>query len=284
MYKKILTPLDGSKLAEQILPYVRLLAEKYAIPVELLRVDESATPSTQAARYLAMIAERDFPAPKRAEQIVERGNPAEVIVERGSRDPATLIAMATHGLSGTQRWFLGSVAYKVLHRGRNPLLLVRPVEQGATTDAAVIKTLIVPLDGSGLAEKILPHVAFLAKKLNLEVQLMRAYDAPAQSHLVGDGLVLDVLKQIRQGVQKSVDEYLRGKSEELQAQGVERAIAVGVEGDAAGQIIDIGRKTENNLIAMSTHGRSGLGRWVLGSVTERVVHHSRDPVLVIRPE
>jgi nucleotide-binding universal stress UspA family protein len=71
--------------------------------------------------------------------------------------------------------------------------------------------------------------------------------------------------------------------QQLRAEGLENVISTSIEGDPAGEIIDIARKTPKNLIAMSTHGRSGVRRWVFGSVAEKVIQHSGDPVLVIRP-
>jgi nucleotide-binding universal stress UspA family protein len=70
--------------------------------------------------------------------------------------------------------------------------------------------------------------------------------------------------------------------QELRTEGLEQVLPMAIEGDPAGEIIDLANTTPNSLIAMSTHGRSGIGRWVLGSVAEKVVQHSRDPVLLIR--
>jgi nucleotide-binding universal stress UspA family protein len=81
-----------------------------------------------------------------------------------------------------------------------------------------------------------------------------------------------------------VETYLERKSQELRAQGLERVCSTVSEGDPAAEIIDLALKTPDNLIAMSTYGRSGVGRWVLGSVAEKIVQHSRDPVLIVRPQ
>src|SRR5574341_710542 len=132
MYTKILVPLDGSKLAEQILPYARLLAETFAAPVELLRVHPAEShaaywPPLPNREYLRHIAARYLPAALRVDFNETEGEPAEVIVNRARRDRGCLIAMATHGISGMRRWFLGSVASKVVQAAANPLLLIRPV-------------------------------------------------------------------------------------------------------------------------------------------------------------
>jgi len=160
MYKSILVPLDGSKLAEGVLPYARFLAEALKLPVDLLHVRDRQTvaPSlypTQGADYLRRVA-AGLPASLEVSCAVESGSAAEAILDRGSKDPAALIAMATHGQTGARRWLLGSVAQKVLQSTKNPLLLIRPREDASAPSAAKFASLIVPLDGSHLAEKTLP--------------------------------------------------------------------------------------------------------------------------------
>ena len=130
MYNRILIPLDGSKLAEEVLPYAKFLARALQLPMDLLHANdpEIAAPSAhtvQGADYLKAVA-ATLPASLAVNCSVENGRAAEVIVDNASRDPSTLITMATHGRSGGQRWLLGSVAQKVLQAAINPLLLIRP--------------------------------------------------------------------------------------------------------------------------------------------------------------
>jgi nucleotide-binding universal stress UspA family protein len=289
MFTKILVPLDGSGLAEQILPYARLLAEACVIPVELLRVDDPDVrtpfrPPLAPADYLKQASARGFPSSVRVEQVEEQGKPASVIVARAKADPNALIAMTTHGLSGIRRWLLGSVASHVVQSAANPVLLIRPGEVEEVPAEISLKIVSVPLDGSALAEKILPHIVPLAKKLRLEMELIRVYAASAAAYPVGDGTYIDTLARHKETIRNEAESYLAGKMQELRAEGLERVSANAIYGDPAEEIIDLARKTPHNLIAMSTHGRSGVGRWVLGSVVERVVQHSRDPVLIIRPQ
>jgi nucleotide-binding universal stress UspA family protein len=286
-YTKILVPLDGSKLAEQILPYARALAEAFRIPVELLRVDEPElippySLPRQAGGYLEEIGGGYFAPSVQVNHAVEPGKPAEVIVDRAGAVRGTLIAMATHGGSGIRRWLLGSVASKVVQTAESPVLLVRSIEGNDPTKPVRLNAIYVPLDGSGLAEAVLPHVKELAQKMNLEVCLVRVYASPPESYLVGEGLSAPALGRLREQIREEAENYLTGKTDELRAEGLSRVSSIAVEGDPAGEIIDVARKTPDNMLAMATHGRSGLGRLVLGSVTEKVVHHSRDPVLIIR--
>ncbi len=285
MYTKILVPLDGSRLAEQILPYASLLAQAFAIPVELLRVDDSGSLGAWKGNdYLKEIGNWAFPDSVQFHHSVEIANPTEAILRHAAADPKTLIAMSTRGLSLIHKWVMGSVAYKVVHAAINPVLLIRPTDGGDPGIAVQFRTVLVPLDGSGLSDQILPHVVALAKKLDLEVTLIRAYTSPPDGYLIGDGLYPDALASQESICRKVVEEFLTGKAEEMRAAGLTRLSPVATRGDPAEEIIGFARNTRNSLVTMSTHGRSGLERWLMGSVAEKVVQDSQNPVLVIRPE
>jgi nucleotide-binding universal stress UspA family protein len=289
MYSRILVPLDGSKLSARILPYVRWLAYGLKAPVELVRVNDPgqlalAAPPMTASDYAASLS-----GIENVKCTIERGNPAEVIIDLASAEPVTLVAMATHGYSGPKRWLLGSVAEKVLHALTSDVLLVRP-EEGVGSGDVQLKTLLVPLDGSELAEKVLPTVFEMAKRLDLGVQLLhvtkRVYIGPPDAFLPVVGAIPN-LKEVWEHDKAVANKYLTEKVEQLRAQGLTRASCVIIEGGvdgAAAEIIDHAQKLSESLIAMTSHGRSSIGRWLMGSVTERVVRHSRSPVLVIRAQ
>jgi len=298
MYSQILIPLDGSTTAEKVLPYARFLAEMLKLPVELLGVIDLATIAThlsaEKTRYFdSFVAEEERSSEVYLEGIartfsggavkftVEKGKPEEVIIEKGAANRASLIAMATHGRSGMKRWLLGSVAEKVLRAGRSPLLLIRAQEEARTEGEAVLQSLIAPLDGSGLAESALPTVSALAKAMNLEVILCRAYELPAGAYY-GSEDYLPNYDELLGGLRQETSDYLKGQVAAIKSRELEKVSAVALEGAAAEEIIQIARKTPNSLVAMCTHGRSGVERWVLGSVTEKVVRYSGNPVLVLR--
>ena len=299
MYTKIVVALDGSELSEGILPYARSFAKTLEIPVELLHVvdpdhflysvfahqgryyDIMTAEKKRSIDYLSKIA-TSFSDSTSVDCSVETGNPAEVIVDRAASHAGILIAMTTHGRSGIKRWLLGSVAQKVLHAAVSPLFLVRPTEATATRDTVAPKTLLVPLDGSSLAEKVFPYVVALAKKLSLEVLLFHVYHIPYGVYSGGDGLYGIDFEELTASVRDEANDYLDKKITEMKKLGVEKISYTTKEGLGADEIISLGRKTPDNLIAMCSHGRSGVKRWVLGSVTETVVRHSGEPVLVIR--
>jgi len=298
VYAKILIPLDGSTTAERVLPYARFLAEMLKVPVELLGVIDLAAIAThlsgEKTRYFdSFVAEEERSSKGYLEEIartfssggvrciIEKGKPEEVIVEKGAANRATLIAMATHGRSGVKRWLLGSVAEKVLRAGRNPLLLIRAQEEAPAEAEVVLKSLILPLDGSGLAESALGTVSDLARALKLQVILCRAYELPTGAYY-GSEDFLPNYEELLAGLRQETSDYLNDQVAGIRSQRLEKVSAVALEGSAAEEIIQIARKTPNSLVAMCTHGRSGVKRWLLGSVTEKVVRYSGNPVLVLR--
>ena len=286
MYSKILVPLDGSQLSETILPYARTIADALKAPVELLAAIEpgalsakgQSDPQKASLNYLKGVA-TSFPDSRSVSCTVEIGIPAEVIVDKASSQPDTFITMSTRGRSGIQRWLIGSVADKVLHATTNPLLLVKGETTAKTSGDATLRKILVPLDGSPLAEKALPHVVQLATKMMMEVVLVQAPAAPRAASVEQESD--PAFQQIAKEIIKEAQGYLEARVKELQAKGL-KVSSLLLDGEAAGEIIDLARKTPNNLIAMRTHGWSGIGRWVLGNVTERVVRHSGDPVLIVR--
>ena len=293
MYSKILVPLDGSPWSEWVLPYVRFLADALGIKVELLQmIDPEAVTSysdpehgryvdivgstmkDETAHYLRKTAQEYFDT----SQVIcaaEIGKAAEVIVDKAALSPDALIAMSTHGRSSIPRWLLGSVADKVLHAAVNPILLVRPNGHGVRSGPISLKKIIAPLDGSALAELTLLHVRELAKKLDMEVVLVRSYDQMVQGHV-------PYADRIKNKFRDEAKTYLESKVTQLTNDGIKRVSYLMPQGNAAENIVDITRETADNLVAICTHGRSGIGRWVLGSVTDHVVRHSIGPVLIIR--
>jgi nucleotide-binding universal stress UspA family protein len=298
MYKKMLIPLDGSKTAEAVLPYARTLARKLNVAVELVGVVDVAALAAQVSRannryfdtiisesvltseaYLKRIA-TTFPNAN-VKCTTEKGRPEEVILEKAS-EKTTLVTMATHGRSGINRFLLGSIAEKVLRAATSPILLIRGGEEVNNDGEATLNSVIVPLDGSKLAETVLPNVIALARELGLEVILLRAYKVPVNIYASSEDYYPVEYEEIKIELMDEARNYLEKKVAELKRFGIAKVSHSTPEGLGADEIIALGRKLPDNLIAMCTHGRSGIGRWVLGSVTETVVRHSGDPVLVLR--
>ena len=307
MYTRILTPLDGSEVSEHVLPYARALASSLSIPMTLLMAIEQDHPTISQALnpvlhhhemedhrighaegYLASVTSRLQGAGVQVETLVPRGDPTTAIVEEAAKDPGVLIAMASHGRSGLARWWMGSVADKVLHMAGNPLLLVRSRSDAQTNFDVAPQRLVVPVDGSELAEQILPHVVYLATALGVPVELVRITMSEAEYYqAMSMGLrVLPPTLPSFQSFSETMDgeawEYLTDVGHRLSRQGLTSIEESVLHGSPADSIVDLATAGDHNLVVMTTHGRSGVGRMVLGSVAERVVRQSGGPVLLVR--
>jgi nucleotide-binding universal stress UspA family protein len=301
MFKKLLVPLDGSKTAENALPLARFLARRLKLPVQLLGVidltelarsvataeglylDKLVEVETRTSEaYLAEIA-KTF-ADGTAHWLVANGKAAEVIIDKAAAEKATLIAMATHGRSGLNRFLLGSVAEKILRGASNPLLLVRAVEGARTEGESPFNSIVVPLDGSEVAEGVLPTVVEMAQSLDSEIVLFRACNVPRNIYGADDRRHPAIINQLIGGIKGEARHYLEKKAAELQERGAKRVSYALKEGLVADQIIALARQTPENIIVMGSHGWSGIRRLVMGSVTETVARHSGDPVLVLRAD
>jgi nucleotide-binding universal stress UspA family protein len=284
--------------AEQVVPYARTFARGLRLPVELLAVVDvgSLLTSVETARFFDNLVEEELRKSKeyleriakrfagsRVKRSVEQGSADEATIEKAAADESTLIAMTTHGRSGLNRWLLGSVAEKVLRATTSPLLLVRASAEGKAEGEATLESVVVPLDGSELAERALPVVAEIAKKLRLEVFLFRAYRNPYGPFITGAGYYAVNADELMASVRNEARNYLEEKMAKLKKQGIDELSYLLQEGVASDEIVSMGSQLPESLIVMCSHGRSGVKRWALGSVTETVVRHSRSPVLVLRP-
>lgn len=299
MYNCILVPLDGSTTAEQALPYARWLAESFRISIELVAVVDTeaftAAASIDRAHSATIVQEKELRRAKNyldsisrrlpgltVKSFVKRGYAAEIIVEEAEKDKNILITIATHGRSGLKRWLLGSTAEKVVRAARNPVFLVRANEKAENRNAVGFKTIIVALDGSEVAESILPSVVDLAKALNPHVLLIRSFSVPASLYVGDEGYYAIDVEQDRKQFEAEACAYLKKKQDELTGFGIGNVATICPEGYAADEIIALSERTPGAMIAMCTHGRSGISRWAMGSVTETVIRHAQVPVLIRR--
>jgi nucleotide-binding universal stress UspA family protein len=292
MFTRILVPLDGSAIAENALPHARALGRILEIPITLITVIETAADvSKKRKRYLDTVMEDGV---RNSEEYLKKisktfsGTTIQYRVEKGraedaivaAADNATLITMATHGRSGLGRWLLGSIAEKVVRGANNPVLVVRANEETSSEGEAAPDSIIVPLDGSTLAESVLLYVVELAKALHAKVMLLRSYSLKQiifsfeEFHPDLDGLKGELRWEAMS--------YLDEKVAELKSRGVVDVFCSVTEGDAAETIIEMGKGAPNALIAMSPHSGSIIKHWVLGSVTEKVLRHANNSVLTIR--
>ncbi|MBK9712616.1 MAG: universal stress protein [Kouleothrix sp.] len=314
--KTILVPLDGSALAEEVLPYVRMLAPVLGAEIRLLHVvseidthnplaydittlysmgdviaaqQERYQQSWQTMRqhaegYLASQAMRLKEDGLDVAIDVRFGSPAEVIVEVAEKKHVALVTMATHGYSGLRRWALGSVTDRVVQAGPAPVFVVR----GGAVDAAnppTLKHILVPLDGSELARQALPLAAELASCARAELLLLQAIAPPLDAHAGQRPLARPPMDM--EESQAMLQEHATVEVGE-QAQALRRrdlaVRTIVLNGHAAEVIVDEATREQADLIVMATHGRGGLRRWALGSVADKVLHATATPLVLVRAQ
>ena len=135
------------------------------------------------------------------------------------------------------------------------------------------KSILVPLDGSKLAEAIIPEIEKVASSMQARIILLRVCRAHVFPGRDPTKAEVEVIRE--------AEKYLGGIAKQLATRGFDAEIHVRY-GDVADEILSHSRRNEIDLISMSTHGRSGFGRWLLGSVAEKIVRHSEKPVLLLR--
>lgn len=318
MFQHILVPLDSSSRAEQALPVAAKLARASGGSLVLLQavsppIDYGGAISqapyvterfikaelAEANSYLALVAKSAPLAGITIKTEVTYGAPAQHILAVAEAQQVDLIVLCSHGRTGFKRWALGSVAHKIVHHSRVPVFVFH---EGQTepllsrAEAARPLCALVPLDGSPLAETSLLPAA----------HLVTALAAPAQGtlHLVQVVKLIAPIAQIgvaRKHIEKELthaETYLSAVKEHLQEQLRDLKLSLtwsmALDTDVADALIGTaeheaeGKEPEGfagcDLIAITTHGRGGLERWVMGSVTERVLNTTKLPMLIVRPQ
>ncbi len=292
MTSTILVPLDGSERSRAVLPHVERLLHAEDARVELLFVLHPARPAEgeedlgdrslearreAASRWLKALRADLSARGARAAAHVMVGEPTQAILAHAEGlGPSGLIAMASHGRSGVSRWVRGSVSEQVIRSSPLPVLVVNP-RVPSPPSAARFARLLVPLDGSERSAQILPRVATLARRYDAEVLLVQV------------GVFLGLAAEIPGPVPvalpsaEALERALEPFARQLEAQGVRRVRTRGVMGASEGEaILDVAAEEGCDLIAMTTHGRSGVDRWLFGSVAESVLRGARTPVLLQR--
>jgi nucleotide-binding universal stress UspA family protein len=303
MATQILVPLDGSSLAEQALPCAIALVRGLPAELVLLRaiwippdiqelLDESTVElnaivdrlETEANGYLSPLVEQLRDAGLDARHTVQRGPAAETILDFAGRTGIDQIVMATHGYSGIKHWTHGSVAERVLQQAQVPLLLVRASEQDVATDwrqPVGCRRILVPLDGSHVAEQILPPVTQVARAMEGELILFQVPIAQVSGWMTGDWYL--PIQGVLDTAEADAAAYLSTVAGGLEAQGLDVTTATSI-GAVADCIIEYAQANHIDLIAMCTHGRTGLDRWALGSVADRILRAGTTPILLVRAE
>jgi len=290
MYKKILVPLDGSKIAQQVLPSVADMAKAFGSEVLVVGVCEpEETESGSACRsYVNNEAETlraktgDVAGSSvRAEML--SGKAAREILAYAEKEAVNLIIMASHGRSGIIPWSLGSTVNQVIHERKTPLIVVKAREDvPEIEDIKLFRRILVPLDGSENGSVILPYAVEIARNIDAEIVLMRVIEVGKHVHSIGGLDYIPYKDQKLIDKQKEAEDYLNKISEQFA--GAKNPVRIEVRsGESARVIIKAAEDLDCRLIALSTHGHSNIETWVFGSAAATIVHSGRQSIMIVPP-
>lgn len=294
MYRSILVPLDGSSFGEHALPFALSLARRTGAPLHLAHVHVAPAPILADANDAELrAAERMY-----VEGLVQRiearwdvpittmlldGPVAPTLHEYATASEADLIVMTTHGRGAFSRFWLGSIADTLIRLVSVPVLLVRPDEQPLDIEhEPAMKHILIPLDGSPLAEHILTHTTALGQLVQAEYTLLQAIEPLVTAY--GTELYTVALDdQAMEPLRSRAQAYLDRMAAQMRAEGL-RVQTVTVVDQAAGAILEYAQAHAVDLIALETHGLAGLARWIIGGVADKVIRGATVPVLLHRPQ
>ena len=300
VFRRMLVLLDGSNLAEVVFSYARELSARLGLDLDLLHVckaeDVVHLPMHEA--YVHQAVERlktqlkNKPGRSGAKvrstgvrgKIVV-GYPAEEILKYAQEESIDIIMLATHGASGIRRWGIGGVADKVIHETSVPVWLVpSQLHEQIVDDKLPNRSVLVALDGSKPAEAVIPHVKELVKQRGVRFEILLVN--VIKSIYIPTAMSEEIVKLSGENIAalKTRGEiYLKGIAGQFMNEGI-KARFEQLVGDPADEIVRYAARYQPRLIAMSTAGRSGLNRFVFGSVTENVLQRlHRTPLFLIKP-
>lgn len=297
MIQHILVPLDGSELAECVLPHLMAIAPSTSARVTLIHVLErnlSRNGSTlpfdllgwhmqkqEAQSYLDRITERLQKLDLPVEQVTLEGNPAEMLIEFARNNDVDLVLLSSHGRTGLSEWNVSSVVQKILLRAYKSILLVRAY----TSPPAEVhyKRLFLALDGSTRAEYILPFAMSLAQAHQSNVVLGMVIQTPQTIQrfpLSEEETVW--LQQFTEKNQNEATRYLDQLATQLRLKSVSSEVKIVVSENALGAVYDMAEESDTDLIMIAAHGYSGERRWPYGSIAASLIAYGHSPLMILQ--
>lgn len=311
MYGVIMVPTDGTGFDREAIRVALRTASRTAAKVKLVRVlsgapffgpgagtDGSAVTSevVRSARdralseLYALAAECRTLTDAEISADLHAGPVAEVLADYARRHEVDLIVISTHGRSGLARLSLGSVTDSLIRHTSIPVLVVKPPTSYLDrASSRPFRHVVVPLDGSPLAEQILPRIIPLAKLEDAVITLLHVLhaDTRAESTISHAGSTSSIFRRTDAWWDKDIEvaqNYLVRLARRLRAQGTLVRTDIVVSRNVPDAIGDFAIREKADLIAIATHGRGGLARMLRGSVADSIMHSMKGSMLVFKPE
>ncbi|HRW10008.1 MAG TPA: universal stress protein [Caldilineaceae bacterium] len=299
MFTHILALLDGSTLAECILPHVVAFSRAFDARVTIVHVvadtqsDEEATidplqwemQKTEAQVYLDEIARRLHSEGVVAATVLLEGRVAESIGDFAKQEDVDLLVLSTHGQSGLSRWNVSSVAYKVVTNAPTSLLLIRAYQpQRVELSAMRYAQILAPLDGSQRAECILPDIETLAEQHDGSILLVHVVRCPEiPRHVPLSTEEQDLYDRVTALNHSVADEYLEEQQKRLSLNSaIDSEVQILESDDVAAALHELATTVNADLVVLGAHGYSGSRKWPYGSVATSFITYGSHPLLIVQ--
>jgi nucleotide-binding universal stress UspA family protein len=296
MLESILVPLDGSLLAESVLPHVVAMARAFDAKAILLRVvgqnrargtTHSVDPlnwqinKTETTVYLKKIDSHLQEAGVKTETVAREGLAADLISDFAEAERISLIMLSTHGQSGLTHWSMGSVVQRIISGAATSVLIVRAHEADAELTEHRYGRILVPLDGSWRAEHVLPMVISLARFHQSQIHLVHVVKKPEMArHMPPTQEDIDLSDRIVARNQDEISRYFELMQMRSPQEGIDVQTHVLISEDVATALHDFVEREHIDLVALSAHGYSGSSQWPYGSIANNFIDYGKVPLLL----
>lgn len=299
MFTHIIVPLDGSTLAECVVPHVLSLTAAYDARVTLLHVLERPRDTgtlqpidpikwhlkkNEASMYLDQLVARFQEAGLKAEKNIQEGPAAECILNYANNNQADLIILSTHGSSGLSSWNVSSVVQKIILRANKSILLVRAQDTiPEETQPARYARLFIGLDCSARAELALPVAIHLAERYKARLTVATVVQKPEiVNRLPVSEEDAEMIARVAEHNQKAAAHYLDQISAQLAQTGISLTTRLMVSENQISSLHNIVAEERADMVMLVAHGHSGEGRWPYGSVATSFIAYGTTALLIVQ--
>jgi len=302
MFDPILVPLDGSQLAECVLPHVVAIARSFDAEITLLRMLEKNQSGasaqlfdllnwqinkTRAAYYLEEKKAHFQESGLRARTTVLEGLVAEGITEYAQNQGMKLIVLSSHGRNGLTQWGISSITQKIILSAQTSLLIIRAhqygVHSGESSETPVYQRIMVPLDGSQRAENVIPIVTQLAQFHKSQIHLVQVVQTPEMARQLPPAREdIDLSNRVVVRNREEAGRYLEQVKSRSYLEGITVHTHLITSDNAAVALHQLEEQEHIDMVALSAHGYSGNHQWPYGSMVNNFIMYGKAPLLIVQ--
>jgi len=302
MFDTILVPLDGSQLADCVLPHVVAIARSFDAEITLLRMlekNQAGTSAqlfdlvnwqinkTRADLYLEKIKAWLQESSVRARKKIMEGLVADGITEYAQNQGTKLIILSSHGRNGLTQWGISSTTQKIILNAQTSLFIVRAhqygIHSGELPKTPLYKRILVPLDGSQRAENVLPTITQLANVYKSRILLVQVVQTPEMARQMPPSPEdIDLSNRVVARNQEEAEHYLEQLKSRSYLEGMEIQTHLITSNNAATALHQLEEQEHIDMVALSAHGYSGNHQWPYGSMVNNFIMHGKVPLLIVQ--